>query len=255
MDEGQVALPLTPDTAPPLAPHLPALPRWFAALQVLLVCGVPTQLLVLVFLFLVGEPLPTDSQIPLELFATLSLLDTALVALLIRLFLILSGETSRDVFLGRRPVFGEAWRGLALLPLVFVAVTGIVYVLRLVMPWLHNVAQSPLEAYMNTPFNAAIFFVVVIIAGGVREELQRGFILHRFEQRLGGARVGLVIFSIAFGSLHLNQGIDVAIAVGSLGLFWGILYIRRGSVVASMVNHGGFDAAQVIQQLVVRALS
>lgn len=254
MDDGQVALPLAPETAPPLAPPLPSLPRWFAALQVLLVCGVPTQLLVLVFLFLIGEPLPTDAQIPLELFATLSLLDTALVALLIRLFLILSGETSRDVFLGRRPVFGEAWRGLVLLPVVFVVVTGIVYVLRLVMPWLHNVPQSPLEPYMNTPFNAAIFFFVVIVAGGVREELQRGFILHRFAQRLGGARVGLAIFTIAFGSLHLNQGIDVAIAVGSLGLFWGILYLRRGSVIAAMVNHGSFDAAQVIQQLLVRSL-
>ena len=221
----------------------------------LLVCGIPTQLVVLVFLFLVGEPLPADGNIPLELFATLSLLDTALVALLIKLFLVLSGETTGDVFLGSRRSGREALRGLLLLPPVFIGVTGLVYLLRLAMPWLHNVQQSPLEAYMNTPFNAAIFLFVVVIAGGVREELQRGFILHRFRQRLGGVWVGLGIFTVAFGSLHLNQGIDVAIAVGSLGLLWGVLYIRRGSVVASMVNHGGFDAAQVIQQLLVKSLT
>ena len=138
-----------------------------------------------------------------------------------------SSETSRAVFLGSRPSGREALRGLLLLPPVFIGVTALVYVLRLLMPWLHNVPQSPLEAYMNTPFNAAIFLFVVVIAGGVREELQRGFILHRFGQRLGGMRVGLVIFTVAFGSLHLNQGIDVAIAVGSLGLLWGLLYIRR----------------------------
>ena len=34
--------------------------------------------------------------------------------------------------------------------------------------------------------DAAIFALVVMIAGGVREEIQRGFVLHRFEQYLGG---------------------------------------------------------------------
>jgi membrane protease YdiL (CAAX protease family) len=93
----------------------------------------------------------------------------------------------------------------------------------------------------------------VVLAGGVREELQRAFILRRFEQRLGGIRVGLVLFTIAFGALHLNQGIDVAIAVGSLGLSWGVVYARRWSAVFPIVNHAGFNALQVFQGVVLRS--
>ena len=87
---------------------------------------------------------------------------------------------------------------------------------------------------------------MVVLAGGVREELQRAFIIHRFRQRLGGGLVGLAVYSLLFGLLHFDQGWDVAIAVGSLGLLWGILYIRRGSAVMSMTNHASFNAAQVI---------
>jgi len=96
--------------------------------------------------------------------------------------------------------------------------------------------------------------VVVILAGGVREELQRGFILHRFEQRLGGIRLGLGLYTIVFGLLHFDQGIDVAVAVCLLGLFWGVLYIRRRSVVWAMTNHATFDAAQVIQAAIARSI-
>ena len=184
--------------------------------------------------------------ISLEFLATLILIDTAIMAILIRVFLSLSGETSKDVFLGVRPVRGEILRGLAIVPLALVAVTLAVLLLRTTMPWLHNVTVSPIEAYLRTPLDAAIFLVVAVLAGGVREELQRAFILHRFGQHLGGLRVGLVLFSIAFGVFHYDQGFDVAIAIGLLGLLWGILYIRRRSVVMSMVSHAGFNATQVL---------
>lgn len=245
-------LPLAPDTAV-VAPTL-ALPRWLAALEVLVVCGIPTQLFLATLLVYAGMPMFAGARTSLEFFATLSLLDTALVALLIRLFLTLSGENSQDVFIGRRPVIGEIGRGLLLLPVVFVAVTVVILALRGLAPWLHNVRESPFEAFIDSPFDAAIFAVVVILAGGVREELQRAFILHRFDQRLGGAWVGLAVFSMTFGALHLDQGLDVALAIGLLGVVWGTLYIRRGSVVASMVNHAGFDAAQIVQQVIARAV-
>ena len=105
---------------------------------------------------------------------------------------------------------------------------------------------------MRTPLDTAIFGVVAILAGGVREELQRAFILHRFDQRLGGAWVGLFFFSVLFGALHFNQGFDVAIAVGTLGVFWGVLYIKRRSAILPMVNHAGFNAAQILQLVIAR---
>lgn len=230
--------------------------RLIAAFEVAAVSGLPTQLLIGLTLALGGMPIfdGDGTGISLEFLATLILIDTAIMAILIRVFLSLSGETSKDVFLGVRPVRGEILRGLAVVPLALVGVTLAVLLLRTTMPWLHNVTVSPIEAYLRTPLDAAIFLVVAVLAGGVREELQRAFILHRFGQHLGGLRIGLVLFSIAFGLFHYDQGFDVAIAIGLLGLLWGILYIRRRSVVMSMVSHAGFNATQVLWAVTARSM-
>src|SRR6476646_12057836 len=120
-----------------------------------------------------------------------SLLDTALIAILIRIFLALSRENSSDVFLGRRRTAGEIVRGVVLIPVCLFVVVGFVNLIARLLPGLHDVPTSPYESYMQTPLRAGVFIVVVILAGGVREELQRAFVLHRFEQRLGGAAIGL----------------------------------------------------------------
>ena len=87
------------------------------------------------------------------------------------------------------------------------------------------------------------------MAGGVREEIQRAFILHRFDVWLGGGTVGLVVGSIAFGAGHIVQGYDAAIATGLLGVFWGVVYLRRRSVIAPIVSHSGFNLLELLQYL------
>jgi membrane protease YdiL (CAAX protease family) len=229
--------------------------RLFALLQAIAVCGIPTQVVVAAFLIYGAGQWPYGADgLSLEFIATVSFLDTALVAILIRIFLMASGEHSRDVYLGQRRPLGEIWRGLALVPVSFLLVVGLVSAVRAIAPGLHNVKVSPLEAFMGNPLDTAIFAVVAILAGGVREELQRGFILHRFGQRLGGMWVGNLIFGLAFGLLHVDQGWDVALVIGLLGLAWGAFYIRRGSILVSMANHAGFNAAQVLQQVLVTSL-
>src|SRR5689334_4871958 len=191
-------------------------------------------------------PIMDGGNPTLEYIAMSGLLDTALIALLIRVFLMLSGETSRNVFVGVRPVKGEILRGLIAIPIMMAGVAGIMWLLGTFAPWTHTVAKNPYERYMHHPIDATILIITVVLAGGIREELQRAFILHRFQQRLGGAWLGLTIFTAIFGSLHLIQGVDSAITVGLLGLCWGLMYMRRGSAVAGMVSHAGFDAAQVL---------
>jgi membrane protease YdiL (CAAX protease family) len=250
-----------PDPEPPGDPT-PRISRGVSALQACLLCGIPTQLLVFGGLVLAHVPMTTGgspvtldaSQISLQFFALSALLDTALVAILIRVFLRFSGETSRAVFLGDRSIATEFVRGAALLPILWVVVIALVFVLNVAFPSLHNVPENPYGIYMDTPLRSGVFIVVVIIAGGVREELQRAFILHRFE-RLGGAYAGLAIFGVAFGLMHLPQGIDVAIAVGVLGVIWGLIYIRRRSVIAPMVSHASFDVVQVLQQVLLHSLA
>ena len=111
---------------PPAATLLPVLPlpRWFAIVQAISVCGIPTQVVVFALLWQTTDLIQFEKgglKLTLALLATSTLLDTALIALLMRLFLDLSGETSRDVFLGRRPVWGEIARGLLIVPVAVVA--------------------------------------------------------------------------------------------------------------------------------------
>ena len=256
---------LSLDSPPISGPEIPPVPyetfkptaldRLIVLGQAVAISGIPTQLFIFIIIWAGAgiQPL-NEGRLNLEFFAMVSLIDTALIALLIRMFLAYTGENSNQVFLGSRPIKGEVLRGLALVPVTFAGVVGIVLAIRTFMPWLHNVERSPLEDLMRTPLEAGIFLVVVILAGGVREELQRAFILHRFKHYLGGVKLGLVIFSLMFGLLHYDQGWDVSIAIGTLGLLWGILYIRRGSAMMGMVNHACFNAAQVMQVMVARTL-
>ena len=91
-----------------------------------------------------------------------------------------------------------------------------------------------------------------MIAGGVREEVQRGFIVHRFDQYLGGAHMGVAAYSIAFGFGHVEQGWDAALATGLLGVIWGSIYVVRRSIVAPMVSHAGFNLLQLIKFVSLR---
>lgn len=243
----------SPQSAPPGRRRIPT---WFAIVQAFAVCGIPTGVFLTIVLWLgFGiQPLSGGGDITLQFFAMVSLLDTAMIALLIYVFLQTTGETSSEIFLGGRPARGEVWLGLKLVPVVFLAVIMTVAALRLIFPSLHNVETSPLEAYLGNALDIAIFLVVVVLAGGVREELQRAFILHRFDKYLGGVRLGLIIFSITFGLLHIDQGYDVALAIGLLGLLWGVLYVTRRSAIAPMVNHASFNAAQVFQAVVMKGL-
>jgi membrane protease YdiL (CAAX protease family) len=106
-----------------------------------------------------------------------------------------------------------------------------------------------LQDLVRTPTDAVLFAVVLIVAGGVREEVQRAFLLRRFDRWLGGARVGLVVTSVAFGAGHFIQGADAAVATAVLGAFWGVVYLRRRSIGAPVVSHAGFNLVQVLQYL------
>jgi uncharacterized protein len=221
--------------------------RVAALFEVILCSDYPTQLALGVTMNAAGfSPLEANGQLSLAYVVTLSLVDTALLVGLIVLFLHSHGERLRDVMLGTRPIEGEVRLGasLALAALALgVAVLGIIQAFA---PTLHNVRHNPLQDLIHGPRSAGIFAIVVIVAGGVREEIQRAFILHRFGVWLGGGMVGVVVGSVAFGAGHLVQGYDAAITTGLLGVFWGVLYLRRRSVVAPMISHSGFNLIELL---------
>ena len=124
--------------------------------------------------------------------------------------------------------------------------------IRYLAPSLHTVEMNPLEGLLTSSRDRWLFALVVLVAGGVREEIQRAFLVHRFEVWLGGGTVGVIVTSVAFGAGHLLQGYDAAIVTGLLGALWGVIYLRRRSAVAPMVSHAGFDLLQIIQFVATR---
>ena len=230
----------------------PVMHRVVALIEVLICSDFPTQLaLGATFAAFGFGPYTAQGQLRLGYVVGLSLADAAVLIGLILLFLHAHGERPRHVLLGRRPFWPEVVAGL---PLILVAVGIAVAVLAPIQrfaPWLHTVEHNPLEALLRSPSDAWLFALVAVVAGGVREEIQRAFLLHRFEGWLGGGVTGVIVTSAAFGAGHLLQGADAAIATGLLGAFWGVVYLRRRSAIAAMVSHSGFNLLQILQFLFV----
>jgi membrane protease YdiL (CAAX protease family) len=253
---------LPPEPHPPIADVEPATPvtrphptvtdRMIALLEILLCSDYPTQLALAATMAAAGyRPFAADGRLLVGYVVTLSLLDSVLLVGLILLFLRAHGERPREVFLGWRPFGAEARAGV---PLTFAALgigIGVLAAVRLLAPSLHTVADNPFQNLIRTPRDAGLFALVVVVAGGIREEIQRAFLLRRFDLWLGGGTIGVVVTSVAFGAGHLLQGADAAIATGTLGAFWGVVYLRRRSAVAPVVSHSGFNLLQIVQYVVV----
>jgi membrane protease YdiL (CAAX protease family) len=231
------------------APEPPQPPsRWQTWTEILLCSGYPTQIVIGGVLIAAGMSPGTSAATlsPRFVFA-LSLLDTVLLLTLIVVLLIRRGERPADVFFGGRPAIGEMAFGVLSVPFVFTVVIGLMIGIGRFLPELHNVPKNPLENFLSTQLGLWMFLFVAIVAGGVREELQRAFLLHRFKHDLGQPWMGLLIASIAFGLGHTMQGNDAAIITGVLGAIWGAMYLIRGSSLASMVSHCLFNSAELLR--------
>jgi membrane protease YdiL (CAAX protease family) len=219
-----------------------------AIAEIILCSSVPTQLLLTGVLRAIGmQPTDAEGRLSLPFVLALSIGDTILLIALMVILTRMHGESVSGLWLGHRPIRREVVQGLLLIPVVFLLVVVLLNALRAFAPGLHNVTTNPLEQLASTPGQAALFAIVAIFAGGVREELQRAFLLRRFEQHLGGALVGVIVLSVGFGLGHIVQGWDAVLATGVLGAFWAAVYLRRRSSVAPMVSHAGFNSLEVLR--------
>ena len=239
------------ETAPPARPAEPVRRPWRAWTEILLCSGYPTQIALGEVLKGAGiAPLTADGSLSARFVFALSLGDAVVLVTLMVWLLIRGGESPREVFLGRRRASEEAVVGLLSVPFVVALVLALSLLIRAFLPGLHNVPANPLEGLLGTQTGLLAFMVVVIVAGGLREELQRAFLLHRFRHDLGQAGAGLVITSVAFGLGHTLQGWDAAILTGALGAIWGLIYLTRGSAIASIVSHSLFNTGELLRAFV-----
>ena len=242
-----------PQFPDPTPPGVPIAARFVALLEILICSGVPTQVALAATFTVLGYPaFGPGGRLQIGFVVGVSLVDTVLLVGLIVMFLLAHGESPRGVLFGPRRIVHEIRFGLPLTFVVLGVGIGILLAIRTLMPSMHTVEQNPIEGLLTSARDAWLFAVVAVVAGGVREEIQRAFLLHRFESWLGGGTVGVIVTSTAFGAGHLIQGYDAGIVTGVIGAFWGIVYLRRRSVVAPMVSHAGFDLLQILQYVVLK---
>ena len=229
----------------------PLAARLVALIEVLICSDFLTQVAIGGTLRALGLQPLIGGQLNIRYVVILSIGDAILLIALIVFMLRAHGERPREVLFGSRPIAKEVGLGMAMIFAALAIGAALLLTMRRFAPSLHTVPDNPLAALLRSPRDAWLFALVVVVAGGVREEIQRAFLLHRFSIWLGGPAVGLLVTSLAFGAGHLMQGIDAAVATGLLGAFWAVVYLRRRSAIAPMVSHAGFDLLQIAQFLAI----
>ncbi|NOS86378.1 MAG: CPBP family intramembrane metalloprotease [Ignavibacteria bacterium] len=100
--------------------------------------------------------------------------------------------------------------------------------------------------YMKDAGSLYLWIPVVTLAA-FSEELQRIFVLTRFEKWFGkyGLYIAILITSVIFGIGHLYQGINIAIGTGIGGLFNSFVYLRKRSALEVIICHAVFNILSV----------
>lgn len=130
----------------------------------------------------------------------------------------------------------------ACLPVVFVTLWAVELVITLVDP--KAIQQiNPILAMIRTPSDLALFMVSGVVAGGLREEVQRAFIIRRAAAYFWSPWVGLLLWSVVFGLAHAPQGPAAIVVTAVLGLEFGIFYLWRGALPAPVAVHALFNVA------------
>jgi membrane protease YdiL (CAAX protease family) len=238
-------VPETPaDAAAAAAPH--AMTRGRALLEVVLCSSYPTQIAAAAALAAAGlRGVGPGGGLDATFVIAMSIIDAVLVIALILYFLHRRGESFAAVMFGGVPPGREATLGVGLVVPVTLGVALAITGVRAIWPSLQNVPVNPMTALMGDPRLVAVFAGIVVFAGGVREEMQRAFQLHRLAPGVMDRLPALALTSVAFGLGHTVQGRDVAVATFLLGALWGALWLRRRSIVAPAVCHALFNLGQV----------
>ena len=227
----------------------PSYTRWpnrlQAFIEVLLISGILSSFIAaLIFSAVHGENENLFSM-NATIVASFILLESGITLLLLVIILKANRETASGLGL-----HGYRWKsqlllGLALVPIFFLINMIVGGAFRIFLPE-YYIERNPLIDIIQTPQQLALFIFSALIAGGIKEELQRAFILNRFRRYLGGAWLGLVLWSVAFGAGHYVQGVQGITLASLYGLIFGITYLMSGSLIAPIVAHSAYDTVALI---------
>lgn len=120
-------------------------------------------------------------------------------------------------------------------------------IIKILLPEAPAQAGTDMTIFMKDLVSVGIWMPIIVI-GTFVEELERIFMLTRFEKWLGknGIYIALILSSVAFGIGHLYQGLNTAIGTGLGGLLYGLVYLRKRSAWEAVLAHAFFDIISII---------
>ena len=133
----------------------------------------------------------------------------------------------------------------AVVPVLFLAVFISGMVFEYFFPRFASQGNPVLEL-IQTPADLAAFMAAGIFSGGIKEEVQRAFILLRFEKCLGGIVTGLFLWSVLFGLGHYEQGWSSAFSAGILGLVFGGVFLWKRNIFTAISAHAIYDVTVLL---------
>ncbi len=240
--------------------------RRFLALPELLLVLLAGPLLVQIAFLLTGTDVMGDGRTVVLFMVS----DATLTLILIVSLLYFRGETLFELGWVWSNISREVLWGMVCVPVCFVSTIFVSMFFQAFFPQYIS-TTNPLLDLVEDPSDLALFLMSSLYVGGIKEEIQRAFVLYRFEHYLGpillwpflrfvnrlnscweevsrrlGVMIGLILWSILFAVGHAVQGVDSAVGAGILGLLFGLLYLWRRKLIAPMVAHTLFDVTTLL---------
>ncbi len=233
------------------APILPSAPRksWMDRIQALaevfLLSGLMSSFLAALPFVAIGSNKSELLISDVRFMAVFLLLESCITFLLLALILKLHRESIRSIGWQWSRWKSNLFLGLALVPVLFMINALVSFALRTYLPEYYT-ERNPLIEIIHTPQQLALLIFSALVAGGIKEELQRAFILNKFRRYLGGAGVGLILWSLAFGAGHYVQGVQGIFIATVYGLIFGLIYLLSGNLIAPIVAHSAYDTLALL---------
>lgn len=121
---------------------------------------------------------------------------------------------------------------------------GIFWTGHLVSGWILPFARGQVGTIYETLGGGSPLIVGLLLAaviGPAEEIFWKGFVQRTLAQRLGPWQ-GWLSATVIYGALHaLSGNFMLAMAALLAGLFWGLVYLRYGSVIPGIISHSLWD--------------
>jgi membrane protease YdiL (CAAX protease family) len=221
------------------------LDRMQALFEVLLLSGLFSSLLAGLILYYFHRKQPPNLLANAKVLSAFLLLEAIISFFILAVILRARRETLSSIGLRWHEWKSNVVIGLALVPFLFMLNGIVAVVFRTCFPQ-YYLEENPLIQLIQTPQQLALLIFSALVAGGIKEELQRAFILTRFRLYLGGAGLGLVLWSISFGAGHYVQGVQGIVTAGLYGLIFGIVYLQSKSLIAPIIAHSAYDSLALL---------